>query len=172
MSRNTIEILESSGFNRILPVNNSLDPPVGEQFSLDVSSLDFVALYSKNPGGGCSSSELLKFEKTIIAFCKLNKLPLKIYLHPRDHMLKFLYRHKKLNLLGHLFGATKDDSISLLVTSFSSALISELNGHSYLCNVNVTKEIDILQIQEYNWMPAIDLCDFSQTFIKVFKLHD
>jgi hypothetical protein len=79
-------------------------------------------------------------------------------LHPRDNILKVCLRHKSLALLRHIHrgvvGGTSGPN--LIISSFSSALVTNSMAGDLLLNVDIGHTSEIAR-HEFRWLPATDL---------------
>lgn len=153
-SSSSRDILDKAGYgHRVAMLSEDLSPP---QVTTAKGILPTTVLcYSKNPGGGCTATELADFERAVIAMAAKHKLPVEIRQHPRDSRAKIIARHSSLSILRYLKKQPEYRSgARLIVSSFSTALTSESKAGDLLINVSLN-EVDPIVAEEYRWVPTV-----------------
>jgi hypothetical protein len=98
-------------------------------------NLDSCILFSKNEGGGCSRESLTKLERSVISWCNRTRRNLKIILHPRDNLFKFLLRHKSMSVLHYIFRRSAKQNI--IISSMSTAIFSNSVVNDVIINIEL-----------------------------------
>lgn len=169
-SNDSIKILEKYASNvSLVSISNDLGiPPHKQTLITSNNDIDQIILWSKNPDGGISWSELKLFEDRIINFSKRISIPLIIKLHPRDSKIKFLFRHIFLNKetetgknifrkLSYLdkFNKMQSSQTILHLSCYSSALFNLVKENDFAINF-VNTRADILK-ESYFWLQSYPL---------------
>lgn len=156
-------------------LSHSLDPPEGYMSVANLNDVCELMCFSKNPGGGCNSHDLALFELGCYLAAQQLQIKFSLQLHPRDNVLKLLWRHRRLYVLGWLrkpdsqFGAQR----RLVVSAYSSALITESRRDDLLINVMIEKPNEITR-REYHWLPTVSLAELgtiSSTSYAFIRTH-
>lgn len=155
-SSSSRDILEKAGYgDRLVTLSQDLSPP---HVTTDNGAVAMsVVCYSKNPGGGCTATELAGFERAVIAMAARRKLPVELRQHPRDSRAKLIARHRGTAMLRYLRRRpTSATGAKLIVSSFSTALTSESMAGDLLLNVAL-KPVDPIVAAEYQWLPTVSV---------------
>lgn len=152
-SATSCEILEKEGYgSRLVTLADDLCPP--RVAAASTAGATSVVCYSKNPGGGCTASELARFESAVIAMATRRMLPVELRLHPRDNRAKLVARHRGTGILRYTRSAvTPIAGPRLIVSSFSTALTSESVAGDLLLNTALGF-VDPIRQSEYRWVPT------------------
>lgn len=136
----------------------SLEPPEGYVGPAGLYQVRELVCYSKNPGGGCTAKDLIIFEQACCAAAKCLGLKFRLQLHPRDNVLKLLWRHRRLQVLGwvHQFDGRAGAPPRLIVSAYSSALITESREGDRIINVVIGEPSEITR-REYQWVPTVSV---------------
>lgn len=153
-------------------ISRCLAPPNGQIIQINPQKINELVCYSKNPGGGCTTKELADFEMSCYHFAKRFQINFILRPHPRDSMVKLLLRHRSMGVWNWVKNVTKDhDKTSrLIISAYSSALVTESEKNDMLLNIKIGDPSDITQ-REYCWIPTMDLAslNFIDEYINVFK---
>lgn len=137
--------------------SDCLAHPEGRVALLQSLAVKHLACYSKNAGGGCNTAELVEFERSCRSLATKLGLQFSLHLHPRDNIWKLVRRHRSLRPLLWAATAQRDQSYSrLVVSAYSSALVSNSRAGDALLNVEIGKPDEIV-LKEYGWLPTIHL---------------
>jgi hypothetical protein len=139
-------------------LGHDLDPPKGHNERARPEDAAFIACYSKNPGGGCRPESLAAFERAVIELARASKRPLRLYLHPRDSLLKVLVRHKSVAPCAYVWTRVPESPSGrrLVISSYSTALTTNSACGDLLLNVRLEPLSEIVEA-EYGWLPSVDL---------------
>lgn len=111
-----------------------------------------IHLYSKNPGGQCTLESVQKLEHFLLKYCHSKNIKLKIFIHPRDRLIKFLIRNNNYiftAFLSYIARSPKCLNGVLVVTSFSTALFDKVGSINRSINVDFG-EHDEVQAEVYS----------------------
>jgi hypothetical protein len=136
----------------------SLDPPEGYVGVADLCLVRELVCYSKNPGGGCTTEDLAMFEQACYSAARRINSRFSLKLHPRDSVLKLLWRHRQLRVLGwvHKPGVRPCAQPRLVISAYSSALITESCKDDLIINAMIGKPSEITR-REYQWVPTVSV---------------
>ena len=156
--------------NKIRLLDEIIGFPMGTIELIDARSINKVILYSKNPGGGCSLKYLKKLESLSLRFAKKINADFILMPHPRDNILKQIYRHgfKYWSFKSFNTKYNKSKSPTLIISSCSTALISQTKVGDYCLNINPESE-DNIRDSMYSWIPGCSFQDLQKKdYINVF----
>jgi hypothetical protein len=153
-------------------VSTDLETPVYKE--VKINSPNAAWIYSKNPGGGISTDDLVKVEKTLCASIPNARL----ILHPRDNCLKLALRHKcnSLVLKSFLRGLLPDPrgENRLVISSYSTALFDKPKSGDYALNVGVAQSDCKVRKLVYHGLPylSVDAANFtSENIVNVAQIQ-
>ena len=144
-------------------LGSSLEPPEGYMGFADLCLVRELVCYSKNPGGGCTIEDLAMFEQTCYSAAKRLNIRFSLKLHPRDSVLKLLWRHCQLRVLGwvHKTVGRSCAQPRLVISAYSSALITESRKDDLIINAMIGKPSEITR-REYQWLPTVTVASINK----------
>lgn len=157
-SRLAKEMIESRHPEVIVEiVKADLDPPRGSFERLDCGQVTEVHCFSKNPGGGCTLLEVRELETFSAKLAQRLDAAFYLHLHPRDNALKLARRHRSLQILKSLANPRAGGAgrTRLIVSSFSTALVTQSVPGDLLVNVELSDRIEPERDRQYDWLPTV-----------------
>lgn len=150
-------ILGESPNSKVELISEDLAPVAGSTQRRGASEAKSIICYSKNPGGGCASSELAEFERGVITFARRSRRRLVLSLHPRDSLIKLAVRHRSLTPLAYV-PRSKNRLMRprLILSSYSTAFTTNSDQGDFLLNVRFGP-VSAIAAAEYAWLPTADL---------------
>ena len=130
-----------------------------------------IHLYSKNPGGQCSLESVQKLELFLLRYCHSKNIKLKIVIHPRDKLIKFLIRNKDYifaAILSYIARSPKCLNDVIVVSSFSTALFDKVVSISSAINVNFG-EHDEVQAEVYSDFCCVAFSELTAALDDIFS---
>lgn len=161
-------------------ISNEYDiPKYNKKFLISQRDIKEIYFWSKNPNGGISWKELVKFENDMVNLSAKLDVNLSFKAHPRDNKFKFITRHLLFNIkketkfirILKIFFAnslinqtikTDKESKILHISCFSTSLISEPKSGDYVLNICNQRPQIVFEV--YSWLSSINidkLKDFS-----------